>query len=128
MPGSDRGRVGKGWGVEAASATKPTRRKVAADMTKMFEKAQYIDDVDNLMPASNDVWKFKVDREKALRAGVSVDTINKTLEMAMGGYVLGDIKDGSILEPTMIVLQVPLDIRSNFGNLTNCCCNLACCL
>ncbi|MBF0264435.1 MAG: efflux RND transporter permease subunit [Gammaproteobacteria bacterium] len=94
------------------------RRKVAADLTQMFEKAEYIDDVDNLMTEPNDIWKFKVDREKALRAGVSVDTINKTLEMAMGGYVLGDVKDGSILEPTMIVLQVPLDIRSNFGNLT----------
>jgi multidrug efflux pump subunit AcrB len=104
--------------AEIYGPTDKERRQVASDITKMFEKAKYIDDVDNLMQDEYDIWHFNVNREKALRAGVSVDTINKTLEMAMGGYRLGDIKDGSILEPTMIVLQLPLDIRSNFANLT----------
>ena len=104
--------------AEVYAPSDAERRKVATDLTAMFEKAKYIDDVDNLMQSDYDIWHFKVDREKALRAGVTVDTINSTLEMAMGGFKLGDIKDGSILEPTMIVLQVPLDIRSNFVNLT----------
>jgi cytoskeletal protein RodZ len=104
--------------AEVYGPTGEERRKVAADLTKMFEKAKYIDDVDNLMQARYDIWQFKVNRDKALRAGVTVDTINKTLEMSMGGYRLGDIKDGSILEPTMIILQLPIDIRSDFANLT----------
>jgi len=104
--------------AEVYGPTDEERRKVANELMAMFEKAEYIDDVDTLMQKQYEIWTFTVNREKALRAGVSVDTINKTLEMAMGGYRLGDIKDGSILEPTMIVLQLPLDVRSNFSNLT----------
>ena len=94
------------------------RRQAAKDMTGMFEKAQFIDDVDNYLEDDYEMWRFAVNREKALRLGISVDDINKTLEMAMGGYILGDIKTQSLLEPTLIVLQLPLGVRSEFSRLT----------
>ena len=94
------------------------RRQVAEDMTQMFQQAQYIDDVDNYMEADFEMWRFAVNREKALRLGISVDDINKTLDMSMGGYVLGDIKTQSLLEPTFIILQLPLEVRSEFSRLT----------
>ena len=62
-------------------------------------------------------WRFEVATEKAVRLGVSVDTINGILAMSMGGYRLGDIKRGSVLEPTYIVIQVPLTIRSQLSRL-----------
>jgi hypothetical protein len=37
--------------------------------------------------------------------------------MAMGNYKLGDIKRGTVLEPTYIVIQVPLTIRSQITRL-----------
>ncbi len=93
------------------------RRQFARDMTKMFQQAPSITDVDNLMQPPYEIWRFEVDRDKASRAGISVDEINQTLAMAMGGYVLGDIKRGFVVEPTYIILQVPLPIRSEFSRL-----------
>ena len=59
-----------------------------------------------------DFWRFEVDTEKAVRRGISVDTINRNLAMAMGGVKVGDVKRGTVQEPTYIVIQVPLSYRS----------------
>jgi len=94
-----------------------TRHQFARDMTEMFEKAESITDVDNYLQEPYEIWRFEVDRDKALRQGISIDAINMTLEMAMGGYVVGDLKRGSVVDPTYIVLQVPLAVRSEFSRL-----------
>ncbi len=94
-----------------------TRRQFARDMTEMFEQAESITDVDNLMQGHFEIWRFEVDRDKALRRGVTIDLINTTLNMAMGGYVVGDLKRGAVVEPTFIVLQVPLSVRPEFSRL-----------
>lgn len=104
--------------AEVYGPTAHERHQVAEKLTRLFEEAPSIADVDNYVQKRYEIWNFRVNREKAIRAGVSVDSVNKTLEMAMGGYVLGDIKDGSILEPTMIVLQMPMNVRANFHYLT----------
>jgi len=95
------------------------RRKVAEDLTGLFEKSSVITDVDNLMQAPYEIWHFDVNTEKAVRQGITVNDINRNLEMAMGGYQLGDIKQGNVMEPTLIVLQVPLANRSEFSRLGN---------
>ncbi|MEN8108062.1 MAG: efflux RND transporter permease subunit [Pseudomonadota bacterium] len=94
-----------------------TRREVAAKMTEFFEEVPIVVDVDNYMADPYDYWRFEVDTQKAVRRGVSVDTINKTLAMAMGGFKLGDVKRGRVLEPTYIVIQVPLSVRSQITRL-----------
>jgi multidrug efflux pump subunit AcrB len=94
------------------------RRQVARDMTEIFEQAQNIGDVDNFLDDDYTVWHFDVDREKARRLGISVDDINKTLDMAMGGFILGDIKTEASLEPILIIMQLPLGIRSDLSRLT----------
>ncbi len=93
------------------------RRQVARDLEKMFEASPDITDVDTLMAEPYKVWRFDVDTEKAVRGGISVDTINRTLQMSLGGYVLGDVKDGQKLEPTYIVLQVPFYVRADLTRL-----------
>jgi len=94
-----------------------TRRQVAEDMTTIFRETQDIVDVDNYMSTDHDYWRFEVDIEKATRFGISVDSINQHLNMAMGGYKLGDIKQGVVREPTFIVIQVPMAIRSQVSRL-----------
>ncbi len=96
-----------------------TRRQVARDMLGMFDQAGNIVDTDTLMADPHYYWRFEVDTEKAIRNGISVDTINRNLAMAMGGYKLGDVKRAAPLEPTYIVLQAPLSVRSQLGRLTN---------
>ena len=96
-----------------------TRREVATKMTEFFEQAEGVVDVDNYLVEPSEYWRFEVNTEKAVRLGISVDSINGTLAMAMGGYKLGDIKRGTVQEPTYIVLQVPLSTRSSVVALNN---------
>jgi multidrug efflux pump subunit AcrB len=94
-----------------------TRREVASQLTAFFEQSEIIDDVDNYMAEPYSIWKFEVDTEKAVRKGIVVDTINQNLMMALGGFKLGDIKQGFGLEPTYIVIQVPLHVRAQLSRL-----------
>nr|WP_280818762.1 efflux RND transporter permease subunit [Thiorhodococcus minor] len=94
-----------------------TRRQVAEDLTRMFEQAPDIVDVDNYMIEPYQRWRFVIDTEKATRRGVTVDSVNRNLAMAMGGYALGDVKRGKVLEPVNIVLELPLSLRSSVSAL-----------
>lgn len=103
--------------AEVYGPDQQARRQFARDLTDMFIKADSITDVDNYMQEPYEIWRFAVDRDKALRKGISIDAINRTVEMAMGGFVVGDLKRGSVVDPTYIVLQVPLSVRSEFSRL-----------
>jgi len=94
-----------------------TRRQVAAELVSMLEQVEDVVDVDSYMAEPYEYWRFDVDTEKAVRRGISVDTINGSLAMAMGSFKLGDIKRGSVLEPTYIIMQIPLAIRSQVTRL-----------
>lgn len=104
--------VAEVYGPDAA-----TRRQVAADLTGLFQEVPNIVDVDNYMPQPYDIWRFEVDTQKATRRGISVDTINSNIAMAMGNYPLGDVHYGHGLEPTYIVIQLPFAVRSNISNI-----------
>jgi multidrug efflux pump subunit AcrB len=95
----------------------PTRRKVAEDLTEIFREAPNLADVDNYMVKPHDYWRFIVDREKADMRGISVEAINRNLAMALGGMVLGDVKQRAGHEPVNIVIQVPLAERSQISRL-----------
>jgi multidrug efflux pump subunit AcrB len=94
-----------------------TRRQVASDLTNLFEEVPNIVDVDNYMPEPHEVWSFEVDTQKATRRGISVDTINHNVAMAMGNFQLGDVHFGRGLEPTYIVIQLPLRVRAVTKNI-----------
>ncbi len=96
-----------------------TRRTVAEDLTEIFTGTEVLTDVDNLIQQPYEIWRFVVDSEKSVRQGVSVDAINRNLEMALGGFVIGDVKEGNVSEPTYIVLQMPLENRANFSQIGN---------
>ncbi|MEB4592168.1 efflux RND transporter permease subunit [Candidatus Thiothrix sp. Deng01] len=95
-----------------------TRRQVAADMTKFFGQAENLGDVDNMMEEDHDILRFTVDSDKAQRNGITAEDVNRTLEMAMGGFILGDIKKNALIDPTRIVMQVPLSARSQIYRLS----------
>ena len=96
-----------------------TRRDVARQLTALFESTDGMADVDNYMPDDYEIWRFEVDADKAISRGISVDAINRNLSMALGGTRLGDIKQGHQLEPTFIVLEIPLSERSEMSSLGN---------
>jgi len=94
-----------------------TRRKVAQDLTEMFGQTESLVDVDNYMREPYDYWHFEIEYEKAQRRGISVEAINRELSMALGGFVLGDVKQLAGHEPINIVVQIPLAERSNISRL-----------
>ena len=96
-----------------------TRRQFATDLESMFEAAPNVVDVDTYIADPYTYWRFEIDTEKAIRRGISVDVINRNVAMAMGGYKLGDVKRAAPLEPTYIVIQTPLAVRSQITSLTN---------
>ena len=95
------------------------RRAFARDLREMFEEVDNLVDVDTYMSAQHAYWRFDIDMEKAVRRGIDVETINRNVSMAMGGYKLGDIKRAAPLEPTYIVIQAPLSVRSQVTQLSN---------
>ncbi|MBF0271654.1 MAG: efflux RND transporter permease subunit [Magnetococcales bacterium] len=103
--------------AEVTGPDAETRRRLARDMEAMFRKSPSLVDVDTYMREPYEIWRFEVDTEKAVRRGITVDAINRNLGMAMGGAQLGDVKRGSVLEPTYIVIQVPMEVRSNISSL-----------
>jgi len=103
--------------AEVYGPSPQARRQAAADLTRMFEQVDGIVDVDNYMIEPYSYWRFDVDTEKAVRQGISVDTINRNIAMAMGSERVGDVKRGTVQEPTYIVIQVPLSYRSEIQSL-----------
>jgi len=93
------------------------RRQVTQDLTNIFEQTDSLRDVDNYMRDPYEYWRFHVDTEKSVRRGISVDSINRNLSMALGGMVLGDVKQRAGHEPVNIVIQVPLAERSQITRL-----------
>jgi multidrug efflux pump subunit AcrB len=105
--------------AEVYGPTAEIRRQVAEDITLKFEEAEYIGDVDNYIEAPHYITEFQVDVDKAMQKGINVETINQSIALAMGGYVVGDIKEPHSTEPVKIVLQAPHSERALTGNITN---------
>ncbi|MFO7954922.1 efflux RND transporter permease subunit [Thioalkalivibrio sp.] len=104
--------VAEVYGPDAAS-----RRAVARDLEGMFANAEHVADVDSFLQAPHDVWHFDVDRDKALRRGVAVETVNRTLETAIRGQILGDVKAQSLVEPHLIEVRLPMGTRNDIRQL-----------
>ena len=96
-----------------------TRSEVAKMMTELFHESELIDDVDNFMRSEQEIWRFKVDLDKAANQGVPVETINQHLAMSMGMFKVGDVKQNLVYEPTYILLQIPLAARSQLDLLAD---------
>ena len=103
--------------VELYGPNAEVRRKVASDMMGIFYKTPNIADVNTMMEAPHDEIVFEVDRLRASMFGLNVEDINREVMMAMGGFEVGPVKLVHELEQTIIVLQVPLAMRANLGNL-----------
>ena len=103
--------------AEVYGPDREIRQQVARDLEQMFMEAPGLVDVDTYMTQPYQRWHFEVDAEKATRHGVSVEAVNRNLAMAMGDYRIGDVKTGRELEPTHIILQLPMDARAVLSRL-----------
>jgi multidrug efflux pump subunit AcrB len=103
--------------AEVYGANDSVRKKLARDLTQIFEESNAMTDVDNLMRDNHPIWQFKVNRRKATQYGVSVSNVQKTMAMIMEPWTISTIRQKNALEPTPIVLKIPLSIRSQLNYL-----------
>lgn len=104
--------------AEVYGPNEKIRNETAVKLTEIFKKAEMVVDTDNYITAAHDSWRFIIDKQKAMESGISVSAINQTVEMAMGGYKLGDVKqDFKRGMPTFIVIQTSDQIRAEFARI-----------
>ncbi len=96
-----------------------TRRQVARDLTGIFETVDGLADVDNYLTEPYESWRFEINTRKASLQGIANSTIIETLSAAMGGYKISDVREGSALESTWIIMQAPLALRANPEAMTD---------
>ncbi|MCU7967971.1 MAG: efflux RND transporter permease subunit, partial [gamma proteobacterium symbiont of Bathyaustriella thionipta] len=96
-----------------------TRKQVARDLKKIFDQSEMVGEAEIMMREPMTVWRFEINIRKAALNGVSIETINQHLAMAMGMFKVSDLKEKGLEEPTHILLQVPLSLRADLNNLNS---------
>jgi len=96
-----------------------TRKQVARDLKKIFDQSELVGEAETMMREPMATWRFEINARKAALNGVSIETINQHLAMAMGMFNVSDLKEKGLEEPTQILLQVPLSMRADLNNLAN---------
>jgi multidrug efflux pump subunit AcrB len=94
-----------------------TISQVAKDMEAIFRAVDSLTDVNTFLTADHSVLRFKVDSERAQRLGVSPEHIVRNLHIALAESAVTDLKRGNFLEPTDIIIKVPLALRSQLPEL-----------
>ena len=103
--------------AEVYAPEEKQREHITKRLTDIFDHIPLIGDVDNFLTIPHATWRFVIDKQKAMEKGISVQTINQTVAMAMGEYRIGDVKEGFVREPTWITMQVPLSSRIEFAKI-----------
>jgi multidrug efflux pump subunit AcrB len=74
-------------------------------------------DVDVSAEQESRRWVLVPDQEKAALSGIGADTMAAAVELAAGGTIAGYASAADEATPLPIKLQVPYEIRSEFGSL-----------
>ena len=88
------------------------QKQIAANLMEIFEKTPGVVDVDWYMEETQPRYKIEVDREKAALHGISVDRINRTLELALKGQQEGLLHQPMEKEDVPILMRLPLSGRA----------------
>jgi multidrug efflux pump subunit AcrB len=93
------------------------QKQIAADIMEIFEKTPGGVDVDWYMEENQARYKIDVDSEKAALHGISVDRINRTLELALKGQQAGLLHQPREKEDVPILMRLPLSARAGIQRL-----------
>ncbi|MFN7989239.1 MAG: efflux RND transporter permease subunit [Thermoanaerobaculia bacterium] len=93
------------------------RIALAGQVRKIFEETPGVVDVDWLVEDEAPKAELVVDREKALRAGVTPEVVTRTLRVALNGADAGLLRDESSRSPVPIVLRLDRAQRSSLDGL-----------
>ena len=80
--------------------------KIARQVKNLFEKTPDVVDVDWMVEADQPEYHIEVDKEKAMRYGITTAQISSTLHAALSGLPAGNIYEPAAYDQTMIRLQL----------------------
>jgi multidrug efflux pump subunit AcrB len=93
------------------------RVALARQVRAIFEHTPGIVDTDWLVQKQAPMWEIEVDREKAVRSGVTPEAVVRTLRVALHGADVGLLHDDHAREPVPIVLRLERAQRSSLDGL-----------
>ncbi|MBX3745618.1 MAG: efflux RND transporter permease subunit [Verrucomicrobiae bacterium] len=103
--------------AEIYGPTEETRLALAREVRRIFSETEGVVDVDWYVEADQPKARFVIDKEKAALAGISAESISRTLRLAVQGVSVDLLHLPGEKEDVEIVLQLPRDARSRPGQL-----------
>jgi multidrug efflux pump subunit AcrB len=93
------------------------REALARQVLEIFERTDGVVDVDWYVEDDQTKYRFEVDHEKAALNGVNAADIAATLEVALGGRVVGLLHEPRAKEDVPIYVRLGRDERSSVADL-----------
>lgn len=103
--------------AEVYGPTDARRTEVAQQVKRVFETTDGVTDVDWYVEDEQPTTRFEVDYSKAALSGVDVQTLNRTLGMALSGAPVGLAHDDRAREDVPIRVRLNRAERSGVGEL-----------
>ncbi len=103
--------------AEVYGPTLEGRLQVAEQVKEIFESTDGVVDVDWYVENPGPRWEIHIDREKAIRSGITPEQIVRTLRVALAGADAGLAHVPSSREPVPIVLRLDRAQRSHVQEL-----------
>ena len=103
--------------AEIYGPTNVQRLDLAGDVKRIFHTTPGVVDTDWDVDDAQPTYRIAVDREKAALDGVSVDSVNNTLAIALSGESAGLAHDPEAREPIPIRLRLSRADRSGINKL-----------
>jgi len=95
------------------------QRDVARQVKQVFEETDGVVDVDWRVEADQTKYTFSVNKEKAMRTGVTTARITRTMKMALGGQDATQLHLPSEREPVNVNLRLGQTDRTGLNDLKN---------
>ena len=95
------------------------QRDVARQVKQVFQKTEGVVDVDWRVEADQTKYTFEVDKEKAMRAGVPTARITQTMQMALSGKDVTQLRLPEERQPVGVNLRMGQSDRSGLADLKN---------
>ncbi len=103
--------------AEIYGPTLEGRLEVAAEVKEVFDTTDGVVDVDWYVEEPSDHVEIRIDREKAIRAGITPEQIVRTLRVALSGAEPGILHLPTAREPVPIVLRLDRAQRAHIDGL-----------
>ncbi|MGE4594579.1 MAG: efflux RND transporter permease subunit [Gammaproteobacteria bacterium] len=94
------------------------RRQATRGLQQLISRNTLVETVHHFIRDEQPVINFKVDREKATYFGVSQEAIKQSLLLAMSSAKVTSVYLKNAIEPTDIIMSIPLSKRSQLGYLS----------